>query len=274
MPLVAGVFYNKVSIGSFFVVDIVTSIIALATLLAVKVAHPVENRKINFKKNLKKVGFKLGWQFHKHNPWLMKLFFIILFMNLIEGVFLLLLTPRAMLVFDPITLGLVMLSAGVGIIFGGLFMHINRFTNYLKIIYVGSIIMSLVMILMGSNTSKYACCVLAFLFCFFTPLVFGYTRVLYQQNISQDVQGKILGFKNFFDRFAAASSYLIVPIISGALTNDFIVRLAAFSDFSSYSITSLSRSLIFMGTISLIFLTLVVIKELTPRLSNYTPFKE
>lgn len=215
-PLLAGILIHTITIKGIMVIDFITFLIALLSLLFVKFPRLMKEKDTSSQKN-KKVwdDVSFGWKYILSRPGLKGMLIFIAAANFLLSFVNASLTPLILSFSDERILGIIVSTGGVGMILGGLTMAIwgGPKRRVLGLIISG-MISGLFVMLAGLKASPILIGFALFVAFFFIPIASGSSQVIWQTKVDPTVQGRVFSFRRMIGVSLAPISYIIVgPLV-------------------------------------------------------------
>lgn len=211
-PALGAVLLVSLGIGGVFMIDFVTLLVALATLVLVKIPRPPASQEGREAVGSLAQEAAFGWKYIRMRPGLFGLLLMLTWSNYVGGVVTSLLPPF-ILGFAPETaLGGVLSIGGVGMLVGGLIMTVwGGPRRRIYGMFVGILIegLALCMVLAGESIPLIA--LAAFLFMGTIPLVNACSQAIWQSKVAPDVQGRVFSVRRMIAWCMLPVAHLTAP---------------------------------------------------------------
>jgi MFS family permease len=213
-PLLAGFCISFIGIGGVMVLDIVTFLVALATLAWVVVPAPVrtatgsESRGSLWRESL--YGFGYIWR----RPGLLGLQLVFFGINLIGSIYIGLISPLilARTGSNEEVLGIVLAAHGLGGVAGGLLMSAwggpRRRVHGVLLGMAGVCLLGIVPLGVGQVLAVWIAA--AFFEVFFIPIINGSNQAIWQAKVDPDVQGRVFATRRMIGQLTIPLGYAFV----------------------------------------------------------------
>jgi hypothetical protein len=191
-PLLAGVLLGIVQLQGVILIDLVTFLFALTTLLLVrfpntKTAAVSEDGKASIWQDV-----VYGWTYIAVRPGLLVLLILFALDNFVTGVVEVLLTPLVLTFASVTELGTIQSIGGVGMVLGSLAMTIWGGPRSLICgIFAFDLFAHMSILAFGLRTSLPLFAVLNFLFFFSIPIINGCCDAIFLRKVAPEVQGRV-----------------------------------------------------------------------------------
>jgi MFS family permease len=191
-PLLAGVLLGIVKLQGVILIDLVTFLFALTTLLLVrfpntKTAAVSEDGKASIWQDV-----VYGWTYIAVRPGLLVLLILFALDNFVTGVVEVLLTPLVLTFASVTELGTIQSIGGVGMVLGSLAMTIWGGPRSLICgIFAFDLFAHMIILAFGLRTSLPLFALLNFLFFFSMPIINGCCDAIFLRKVAPEVQGRV-----------------------------------------------------------------------------------
>ena len=191
-PLLGGVLLGIVKLQGVILIDLVTFLFALTTLLLVrfpntKTAAVSEDGKASIWQDV-----VYGWTYIAVRPGLLVLLILFALDNFVTGVFEVLLTPLVLTFASVTELGTIQSIGGVGMVLGNLAMTISGGPRSLiRGIFAFDLFAHMIILAFGLRTSLPLFALLNFLFFFSIPIINGCCDAIFLRKVTPEVQGRV-----------------------------------------------------------------------------------
>lgn len=191
-PLLGGVLLGIVKLQGVILIDLVTFLFALTTLLLVrfpntKTAAVSEDGKASIWQDV-----VYGWTYIAVRPGLLVLLILFALDNFVMGVVEVLLTPLVLTFASVTELGTIQSIGGVGMVLGNLTMTISGGPRSLiRGIFAFDLFAHMIILAFGLRTSLPLFALLNFLFFFSIPIINGCCDAIFLRKVTPEVQGRV-----------------------------------------------------------------------------------
>src|SRR5688572_26217253 len=222
-PLLAGALLPFIGLTGILLIDVVTFVFAIGTLLIVFIPQPARTEEGRQGQGSVWKEAAYGFQYIFARPSLLGLQMIFFFGNLFASIGFTLLVPMilARTAQNSLALGSVESAGAIGGVIGGIAMSAwGGFKRKVHGVLLGWILSSLFgMVLLGIGQSLLVWVAALALANLFIPLVNGSNQAIWQAKVAPDVQGRVFSAR----RLIAWFTNPISPIIAGVLA-DFVLE--------------------------------------------------
>lgn len=208
-PLIAGVLVVKIRLQGVILIDFITYIFALMTLLLARFPPPNRVKYAAKKKSLLN-GIAYGWTYITAQPGLLGLLLLLAISNFLLGIVEVLVTPLVLSIASPAALGTVISGGGIGMLLGSLVMSAwggpkRRIRGVLDFTLLGGACV----LLCGLQPSTSLITIAVFSFFFGLPIVNGCCQTIMQTKVAPEVQGRVFAIHGMLVMSTLPLAYLI-----------------------------------------------------------------
>lgn len=236
-PLIAGSLYMVIGLSGLFIVDFITYIIAILTVLPQHIKF--EKAQDNTSKGLTRVweDFKMAYTFLKTKKGFFILIISFSILNFFANFCFVLLGPMIIELENSSIYGLVTSVSGMGMVVGGLFAGIlPAKNNKIKKIVCSLLLCSVGLVFMGWTPLWYIIAFGFFLFMLPVPYANGTLGAFLQTKIEPNLLGRVGGLLNLILRVTSPvaiilsgvlADYIFTPLMvdNGVLANTFVAGI-------------------------------------------------
>lgn len=215
-PVLGGVLLGVIQLQGVILLDFVTFLLALVTLLSVRFPKVRTTTAEEGEKDSLLHEVVYGWNYITSRPGLLGLLIFFAASNFLVGILGVLITPLVLSFASPTILGTLLSIGGVGMLVGSLVMSLWGGPQRRMSAVFGLMLLSgLWMLLAGMGTSILVLSILAFLFFFGTPILNGCTQVIFQKKVAPCVQGRVFALTGA----VAGASLPVAYLVAGPLAD-------------------------------------------------------
>lgn len=213
-PLLGGVLLGIVKLQGVILIDLVTFLFALTTLLLVrfpntKTAAVSEDGKASIWQDV-----VYGWTYIAVRPGLLVLLILFALDNFVMGVVEVLLTPLVLTFASVTELGTIQSIGGVGMVLGNLTMTISGGPRSLiRGIFAFDLFAHMIILAFGLRTSLPLFALLNFLLFFSIPIINGCCDAIFLRKVTPEVQGRVFATIRMISMLCIPLAYVVaVPL--------------------------------------------------------------
>lgn len=221
-PAIAGALFVAWGMQGVVMVDVVTFLFAVLTLLVVVIPEPKREEKTEEEKVSIWADMKVGWQFIMERKGLLYLLLYFASINFAGGFMGPLITPMMLEMGTPDQVGYVSSSIGVGMLVGTLIM--SAWGGPKKRVYGilgGGLWSGLFVLLLGTRPSLLLIAIVGFFYMISMPIINGSSQALWQTKTPPDMQGRVFSVRRMIAQFTSP----VAIIMSGPLV-DYVMQPA------------------------------------------------
>jgi DHA3 family macrolide efflux protein-like MFS transporter len=230
-PLMAGVLLGMIGLGGIFLIDLVTFIFAIVTLLLVRIPRPEVSAEGLAARGTMRGEAAYGWRFILARPGLLGLLIFFAISNFLMGTLIVLATPLILSFSGPTELGTIMSVSGVGTLVGSVLISIWGGPRHrIQGVLVPMLLSGVWMMLGGLAPSLVLIGVGAFLLAFGLPIVGGCSQAIWQSKVPPDIQGRVFAIRAMIASAAMPIAYLLSGPLADFVFNPLLVPGGALAD--------------------------------------------
>jgi len=205
-PALAGALFVSVGMKAILLIDVLTYLVAVATLITVRFPQPEATEegqagKASFWKEI-----IYGWTYIRARPGLLSLLVIFACMNFLVSTTIALYTPLILGITTPDMLGYLNSIGGLGMLVGTLLMSVwGGPKRRIYGIFAAEMIVGLTTFLFGLGPSIPLMAINNFWFLLTMPISNGCSQAIWQTKVAPDVQGRVFSIRRMI-------SYSIIPV--------------------------------------------------------------
>jgi hypothetical protein len=236
-PAIAGALFVTAGMQSVILIDFVTFLFAVGTLLFVRIPEPVRSVEDQESRRSITRNIRFGVDYIRQRRGLFLLLMYFASINFFFSMVGPLLTPMMLELGSAAEVGLASSAIGLGMLFGTLIMSAWGGPQRRVFGVLGAgIWMSLMLLMMSAQPSLLLIAVVGFLMMLVMPMMNGSSQALWQSKTDPDVQGRVFSVRRMLAQFTAPVAILLAgPLVDkvfrpamevgGSLANSFIGRI-------------------------------------------------
>lgn len=230
-PMLAGFLLLAIGLNGVMVIDFVTFLIAVGSLLLIRIPRPPVSETGRAARGTIYQEALFGFTYLLRRPGLMALLMLYAATNISLGMVIVLLQPLILSFADAAALGTVMSISSVGLLLGAIAVSVwGGARRRVAAILTISAIQGVLLILGGLWANIYFIAAVAFVFLFLNPVVSAADRVLWQIKIPLDVQGRIFATRRIFAGISLPIAYLIAGPLADKVAEPMLAPGGALAD--------------------------------------------
>jgi MFS family permease len=235
-PVVAGVLFVAIGLSGILVIDFVTFLFAVGTLLVVRIPQPELTEHAEKKSSVWSDAL-FGWDYLRARPGLFGLLWYYAMVNFLLNWSGVLTGPMILSRFSASTLGAIQMVVGLGALAGGILSSVWAGPKRRITAVIGYIALALVgMVIAGLRPSPVFIGAGLFWLMVFIPMASASSQAVFQSKVAPEVQGRVFSIRSMISRSVMPVSFLMAgpladrvfgPLldINGAWANTFLGAL-------------------------------------------------
>jgi len=236
-PAIAGALFVTAGMQSVILIDFVTFVFAVGTLLFVRIPEPVRSAEDQESRRSITRNIRFGFDYIRQRQGLFLLLMYFASINFFFSMVGPLLTPMMLELGSAAEVGLASSAIGLGMLIGTLIMSAWGGPQRRVFGVLGAgIWMSLMLLLMSAQPSLTLIGAVGFLLMLVMPIMNGSSQALWQSKTDPDVQGRVFSVRLMLAQFTAPVAILLAgPLVDkvfrpamevgGSLANSFVGQL-------------------------------------------------
>jgi MFS family permease len=218
-PALAGALFVSAGLETIVMIDFVTFIVAVLTLLTVRIPEPERTAAAKDERGSLLSDINYGWRYIVDRKGLLYWMLYIAGLNFSFGIFNTLLSPLMLELGDAQQAGFVASIIGAGMLIGTLIMSVwggpkRRFFA----VAASGFWMGLCVLAMGAQPSMTLIGIVGFFMMLALPILNGNSRAMWQTKVPADVQGRVFSVRRVIGQF----TYPISALIAGPLVDNLL----------------------------------------------------
>lgn len=211
-PLLAGFLLAATSIQTIIIIDVLTFLITISTVTAVK--KGIYQQKMQEKSKNILADIIKGWQIIKSIKGILTLIILISIITFYMGILQTLYTPLLIPLTGTQNIGTIQSISAVGLLISSLFIGIfNLKKDYSKILSLSLGVSGIFFLLIGLTTNLLFITISGFLFFGCLPFINTSAEVLIRKNIRNDLQGRVWGIIGVISQIGYIIAYSSVGFL-------------------------------------------------------------
>ncbi len=216
-PLLAALLMGMIKLQGILFIDSLTFILALMTLLSVRFPK-LQPRPAQKKGSIRQLLTETAdsWRYIRAKPRLFRLWLFIIATYFTIGMFDISFWLLVLKFGSATKFGIVISSAGCGMLLGSMVMSAwgrpkRRILGILKLTALQGFV--IIVLGVGVKLSLVVASIGAFIYLFADPIIMGANRAIWQQQIPQELQGRVFAVLLMFQRGAMIPAYLVTGLM-------------------------------------------------------------
>lgn len=270
-PLLAGFLIARVGIGGVLIIDLATFVVAMMTLLVVRIPRPEESEAGRQAKGSLGHEVASGWRYIRARPGFIGLLMVFTSVGFILAMANVLYVPLLLSFTSSEVLGLTVSAGGVGLAIGSLLVVTRgvperKVLTVMVLLFAGGILMSAT----GFQRSAIPIAVILLTMMVTVPVARGAYQVLWQTKVPPDMQGRVIALRNMLAQCSPPAAYLLAGPLADRVFEPFMTRPEAVSTFAGRLLgAGPGRGIALMFVLAgLIIALIAVLGYLHPRIRN------
>jgi MFS family permease len=224
-PAIAGVLFVTVGIQGVVMVDFATYLVAILTLLVVRVPRPPVTEAGAEGRGSLLHEAAYGWRYIVARKGLLGLLIIFAATNFLTSLWNPLLPPMILEMSSPEMLGYLASVVGVGMLLGTLVMSAwggpkRRIHGVLAFLMISGVFQ----MLLGVSPSLVLIAIAGFGAMFTMPIINGSSQAIWQTKVAPDVQGRVFAVRRMIAWSAMPLAYLVAGLLADRVFNPLLVE--------------------------------------------------
>ena len=231
-PLLAGALVGTIGMRGIIIIDLVTYLVALATLIFVRIPQPAPaSEEASGKSSIfKDIAF--GWQYLAERKGLLGLLLYFAAVNFFLNMPGVLVGPLVLSFSYAGGLGVAQTVMGAGMLVGSLLMSvwggpkkhkINAVIGFIALAAVGSLVA-------GSQASLFAVSAGMFILMTFIPFASGPSSAIFAAKVAPDVQGRVFATRSMIAQSMMPLAFVLSGVLADHLFNPLLVEGGALAE--------------------------------------------
>ena len=220
-PVLAGILVTTIGMRGIIIIDFITYIAALLTLIFVKIPQPeVKSGKAQAQVSMFS-DFIFGWHYLIERKGLFYLLLYFASVNFFMNLAFIMVGPLVLSFDSAASMGVAQTVLGAGMLIGSLIMSIwgGTKTNKIRSVIGFITLASLGFLLMGFQPSLLFIGIGVFTLAFFLPFGSGPSSALFAEKIAPDVQGRVLSTRSMISQSMMPLAFLLSGILADKVFN-------------------------------------------------------
>lgn len=224
-PLLAGVLFAAIGMQGIIIIDIVTYLIAVLTLVLVSIPQP--ERKSTVERNQSSIlqDISFGWRYLAERSGLLGLLFYFAAVNFFFNLSAVMLGPLVLSFSSVTSMGVAQTVMGAGMLAGSLLMSIWGGPKNRKVLAVIGFITlaTLGFLVAGLQPSLTYVSIGVFILTFFIPFASGPSSAIFAAKVAPEVQGRVFATRSMVAQSMMPFAFLVSGILADKVFNPLLV---------------------------------------------------
>jgi len=231
-PLLAGALFATIGMKGIILIDIVTYLFAMFTLVMVSIPQPEQTDRTGQEKHsiLKDISF--GWRYLADRGGLLGLLFYFAAVNFFLNLSAVMLGPLVLSFSSATSMGAAQTVMGAGMLAGSVLMSVWGGPKNRKVYAVIGFIMlaSLGFIIAGLQPSLTLISVGVFVLTFFIPFASGPSSAIFAAKVAPEVQGRVFATRSMVSQSMMPLAFILSGILADKVFTPLLVPGGALAD--------------------------------------------
>ena len=270
-PVIAGVLFVAIGLSGILMIDFITFLFAVGTLLVIRIPQPelLEHKE---KKSSVWSDALFGWRYLKARPGLFGLLWYYAMVNFLLNWSGVLTGPMILSRFSASTLGMIQMFVGLGALTGGILSSVWAGPTRRITAVIGFIALALVgMVIAGLRPSPVTIGAGLFWLMVFIPMASASSQAVFQSKVAPDVQGRVFSIRSMISRSVMPISFLLAGPLADRVFGPLLDTNGAWADtfLGAFLGTGAGRGIGFMFVASaLVGILVSTLAYTNPRIRN------
>lgn len=225
-PVLAGALFTVIGLQGIIMIDVITYLIAILTLLLVFIPQPKQQEEGGLKRLPVFKDIAFGWQYLTQRSGLFGLLIYYAAVNFLLNVSAVMLGPLVLSFGSAAGLGLAQSVMGAGMLAGSLLMSIwgGPKNHRIRIIFGAIALASVGFIIAGLQPMIVYIVVGLFILMFFIPLGSGPSSALFSAKVDPHVQGRVFATRSMISQSMMPLAFLLSGILADSVFNPLLME--------------------------------------------------
>ena len=231
-PLLAGILFTTVGLQAIILIDIVTYLMALVSLIIVHIPQPEQQEEEKHGKFSVYRDAAFGWRYLVERRGLLGLLFYFALVNFFANLSNVMIGPLVLSFSSASSLGAAQTVMGIGMLAGSLLMSIWGGPKKRMIhAVIGFIFLASVGFLVtGLQPSMIYISIGLFIFLFFVPFASGLSSAIFSRKVAPDVQGRVFATRSMISLSMMPLAYILSGVLADKVFNPLLVEGGMLAD--------------------------------------------
>lgn len=231
-PILAGALFTLIGMQGIILIDVITYVIAIFTLLLVFIPQPERQVEGSLKQLSIFKDISFGWQYLTERSGLFGLLIYYAAVNFLLNVSAVMLGPLVLSFGSAASLGLAQSVMGAGMFAGSLLMSLwgGPKNNRIRIIIGAIALASFGFIVTGLKPEMIYIIVGLFIFMFFIPIGSGPSSALFSAKVDPQVQGRVFATRSMISQSMMPLAFILSGVLADSVFNPLLMEGGALAD--------------------------------------------
>jgi len=231
-PILAGALISTIGMDGIIIIDIVTYLIAICTLVFVTIPQPEKKEVPAGRKTSLLSDVVFGWRYLAERRGLLNLMIYFASVNFFLNICGVMISPLVLSFSSAASLGVAQTVLGTGMLAGSLLMSVWGGPKKKKInSVIGFIALaSMGFVVAGLQSSMVFICAGAFILMFFIPFASGPSTAINAAKVAPEVQGRVSATRSMIAQSMMPLAFILSGILADKVFNPLLVEGGALAD--------------------------------------------
>jgi MFS transporter, DHA3 family, macrolide efflux protein len=231
-PLLAGVLFATIGMQGIILIDIITFLFAVLTLVFVSIPQPERQAETIEAKDSMLADITFGWRYLAQRGGLLGLLFYFAAVNFFFNMSAVMLGPLVLSFSSVTSMGLAQTVMGGGLLAGSILMSVWGGPKNRKVFAIFSFIVlaTLGFIVAGLQPSLTLISVGVFILTFFIPFASGPSSAIFAAKVAPEVQGRVFATRSMVSQSMMPLAFILSGILADKVFNPLLVTGGLLAD--------------------------------------------
>ena len=225
-PLLAGVLFGLIDMRGIIIIDLITYLFAIITLMAVSIPQPERTAAKSTEESSLWKDIIFGWTYLVERWGLLGLLIYFALVNFLLNVSAVLIGPMILSFGSPSSMGLAQSIMGAGFLVGSLLMSVwgGPKKKRIRLVILAIALASIGFIIAGLRPSMLTIGVGLFILTFFIPFGSGPSSALFAAKVPPDVQGRVFATRSMISQSMMPLAFILSGVLADNVFNPLLVE--------------------------------------------------
>jgi MFS family permease len=225
-PLLASILFGLIDMRGIIIIDLITYLIAIVTLILVIIPQPERSKEKVKEKSSLWEDVKFGWTYLVERQGLMGLLVYFALVNFLLNVSAILIGPMILSFGSPSNMGVAQSIMGAGLLIGSLLMSVwgGPKNKRIRLVIMAISLASIGFIVAGIKPSMLFIGLGLFILTFFIPFGSGPSSALFASKVAPNVQGRVFATRSMISQSMMPLAFLLSGVLADNVFNPLLVE--------------------------------------------------
>jgi MFS transporter, DHA3 family, macrolide efflux protein len=231
-PILAGILFATIGMPGIILIDIITYLIAVFTLVLVSIPQPEKSAETSHQKPTLLQDISLGWRYLAERGGLLGLLFYFASVNFFFNLSAVMLGPLVLSFSSVTSMGAAQTVMGAGMLAGSLLMSVwGGPKNHKVLAVIGFICLAtLGFFIVGLQPSLTFVSIGVFILTFFIPFASGPSSAIFAAKVAPEVQGRVFATRSMVSQSMIPLAFILGGILADKVFNPLLVQGGLLAD--------------------------------------------